>query len=519
MMVTDASQKDAVECLVGYAAFRHVFNECLAPAGRRPPPTRLVLFRRLSTFQQYCGNTNMENLQRCSLTFEVDRHAVVAFSLAGDRRDAMRTIFLFDTVWSLQRVGYSLPLWVIQGAGEVLSTLRLKKGECILGEEPDGYWHLLDYEQWFSWPQFSDIDTASPEYYAFERHGVYYAQAWALMHMTLLGGPTGIRDRFEALAAQVRETPRADETVAAVLHLDAKRMEQEINRHLRKDLQVKIPFDEKTVRAGLKVSPVSECEVRLQLANLLLTAGKNDEANLELQRARALAPEAPMVKEALARRELLQGKRDLASELYREAIAVGSVNPAAYLASAEQRLADVSLGGRDLLGEGGIPAEKAKAEIRRAIELDPGNGEAYRLLGRAFLVARHVTTAEIDELAPGVAAAKQGAWVRYYRALLYWRLGQVDACQADFQRIIDDPQAQDDARNMARQQSERMRIEAVRLEVKRLVEERKFSAALELVDASAHASRPADEQYQTLRAWIEEQAAQAGLKDHSAAGQ
>jgi tetratricopeptide (TPR) repeat protein len=520
VMMTQASQKDAVEFLVGYSAFRHVFNEWLAPPGHRPPPAQIILFRDQSTFAKYCGESSEQNIRKIAVTLDVDSAALMALSLDGDRREALRTTYLFDTIWSLKRIGCFLPLWAAQGTGEVLSTLRVKKGWCLLGEEPDNYSLILRRENWLSWPEFSGITTGASAYRKGERHALFFAQAWAAMHFVLLDKPTGASGRLAALAARGSETSQADAALAGVLQRDHNAIAKEIDRHLGRYQTTKISFDEPAVRAKLRVSPAAEFETAVWLADLLRGTGNAPEADRELQRAQSLAPEAPLVKEARARKELSENNRDEAVALYREAIAAASDNPRAYLMSATARLDAVRSGVLDCEGEGGLPAETAQTEIRRALALDPGSGEAYALLGRAFYVAKQVNGSEVDELTPGMAAPGQGLYVQFYRALLLHRVGRKDDCLADLKSIIEAPQATADLRDGARTEIENLRYNDACVTVNKLLEKADFSGAIRALDEAMQTptARMPTRQYHALRKQIAERAALARLNEFRAQG-
>ena len=164
VVLSDAAQKDAVEFAVNYSAFRRAFNEWFVPAGRRLPPTHLVLFRRRATLLKYCSGPQGWDVEKTVFTSGVDGSALLALSLAGDRQRPLETVFEYDTAWSLARIGYFLPLWMGQGAGEVMSTLRIEKGGSILGRDPGDIVSSLGNEDWFPWDRFSRIQTVSPEY-------------------------------------------------------------------------------------------------------------------------------------------------------------------------------------------------------------------------------------------------------------------------------------------------------------------------------------------------------------------
>jgi len=473
-----------VEFAVTYSAFRRTFVELLAPAGRRPPPTQLVLFDRVSKFHRFCPEGPDDSVTLMARTIEVDGKLVVALPLDGDREEALQAAFEFETIVDLRQIGFSLPLWAEQGTGEVLSTLRVKRNQCILGEGLEGFSHQLERDKWFSWEKFSAIHAGSPEYQGEKKEGLYHAQAWAVMHWVLSQNATAARERFAALAVLIHSGGDAGAVLASLTHKEGAQIEGEIIRHLRHDPRIDIPFDEANIRAGLKTGPADEVEVRVRFADLLAAAGKSEEASNELARAQALAPDAAVVKEALARAAAMRGDEDSVLRLYREAIAAGSRNPHPYLVSAEARLNQVGTGGFDVMGEGGVPADEALAEIRKAIELDKENGEAYRDLGRAFYAVARISPSAVAELSRGMEARKQGGWVQYYRALLLQRLGNKAEAAAELGNLADSSEAEAEVRRATKNQIESLRFEEVLSSAQGLVTEGNFRKAYELINES-----------------------------------
>jgi 2-oxo-4-hydroxy-4-carboxy--5-ureidoimidazoline (OHCU) decarboxylase len=249
------------------------------------------------------------------------------------------------------------------------------------------------------------------------------------------------------------------------------------------------------------------------LADLLAASGKALEAEVRLDRARVLAPHATYVDEGLARNDIRNGRSDLAVEDYRAALAAGSTNPRAYIVSAQARLDDSQSGGLDYAGEGGFGIATAIQEIRRALVLDPGNTDAYVLLGRAFYVAPTVTEKDIAELKPGLNAGSDGPKVRFYRALLYHRLNQLDRSVAELGAVATDSRAEPSLQAAAISQARREIFDRDRKKVEQAVRAGNFEAAEALLRAAlAHPDLATDvDAYRRLKASVDEAQQMSGL--------
>jgi hypothetical protein len=444
---SDASRRELEEFAVTYAAFRQVSREALLKPGQTPPPSTILLFRREKTFKSHAPESKDRDFVMAAFSTEVDGTTLTTLSLTGDREQAMSMLFEFETTWMLGRLGYILPTWIGQGAGKVLSTLRVSKSRAILGEQVSGFDHAATHP----WARFFEINEASPEYRGkgSEEMGVYHAQAWSIMHWVLLGGPDA-RDRFQRVSAELRigyTTP----DIAQVLDTPVASLDREISRHFRGRIRTReFPFDQIALRTGWSVSEAPSVEVDVQRAELLLAAEKTPEARALIRNLQATSDDSPLVQETLARVAMRENDREAAAKHFRKAIELGSKNPMTRLRSASARIDESSMHGADYPGNAGNNAAEAIVEIQDVLASDPTNLDAYRLLGRALFVAPKIKAQDLEKLSPGIAPGPAGSRVRYYRALLHLRLGQPEKADEDFRIIADAPSVPNNERQRAR---------------------------------------------------------------------
>jgi tetratricopeptide (TPR) repeat protein len=506
---SDAPARDVTEFAVRYSAFQHAFRELFDSPGHNAPPSRLVLFRRESVFAAHVPPPRTAKTHLVNYSVEVDGSSLLALALSGDYDNAIARTFEFETVWALRRMGYNVPMWLSQGAGEVLATIEVKKNRVLLGREAtDHADQFLVKRDLLPWPRFFAVGESSPEYAGQDATGAFHSQAWALMHWILFKDEHS-RERFLDLVNRLKTTP-ALSAVEAVMGVSADQFRSEIEKHLRNFKQARtLPFDEASIKASLKISPANEGDALVQTSNLLAAAGRMDESNRELDRAAQLAANHAEVKEALARRAVRENRLTDAAQLYREAIAAGSRNYSAYLNSAAARLDSAMKGSVDQPGSGSADIDEAVTEIRRAIALSHGNTEAYRLLGRAFWVKAQISPENVSELSPGVASGEDGQRVRYYRALLNSRLGRPDEAVQDLQQILADSDVAEPERRRARERLDDENFRITTSAVKSLVGQKNFAEAQHTLSvAEQQATSPATiARYRNLHAWLDEEAA------------
>lgn len=443
---SDASEKDLVEVVVHYAAYRQALRELFLPPGRSLPPVTLMVFLRQKSLIDITGSRPNGDNQVGHFTVDLHGERLEAFALEGNRAEAIARTIEFDTVWGLRRMGYHFPVWLTQGTGEVLATLRIQKERCLLGLADDQHDRQF-HGKLISWPHFFEISEKSAEYRRSMRSGEFHGQAWALMHWIIFAD-AGARDRFNELSERLRSSSGVA-AVQAAMATPAEDFQRVIRSHLDNFKSRELVFDATGLRADLKPAPANEAEVFVRKAELFAAAGKPEKCNEAMARAEQLGADLACVKEAWARRAILIGESQLAAQLYRQAIAAGSTNPSAFLASAKARLDESSIGNTDTAGSGGRNAALALEEIRAALRLFRGNPDAYRLLGRAFFILPKVTDADIAELSAGVGSGEDGEAVRFYRALLYSRLGKKGEYRADLEQILADPDSDQDTAGAA----------------------------------------------------------------------
>lgn len=505
VIYSDAKEKDLVASALNYAAFRRVLDDFFVPAGGSLPTSRLLLFRNQKDFHAHSGETKRD-WTVVNYNAEVDGTPLSSFALTGRPDEGFRQTFEFETIWALKRLGYHVPIWMSQGTGGVVAAIKIRPNSITVGDIERPAVDAL------AWPRFFEVGRTSNVYQNPEKLGGFLEQARGLMHWILLQDES-TQQRFHDLALRLR-TVSGIEAVEQITGHPAKDFEKRIHEHLYRTPRRELLYSAPTVIAGFRIGPAPEAETLTIKADLLVANGRAYEADVNLDRALELGPELAVVKEAFARRRLREGLVSDAITLYREAIAAGSKNGAAYVRSADARLNEARTRGRDVAGEGGPAAAIAINELRQAIRLNPGDADAYRLLGRAFFVSPDLTPTHIAELSQGVFLGEEGQLVRIYRAALYNRLDQLEEAQNDLRLVIADPDVSPRNRQIAQERLASYRFERDVKGVQAHVKAHDYAAAREILGAAlAHAeSEPLQSNYENLGKWIDELEAWARIE-------
>lgn len=517
---SEASVEDATQFLVNYLGYRHTFTTLFGRADRPLGPVHVLLFRKQKSLGKISGDVEGASKVAVALTSMADGDVILGLSLDSDRQNALRIIYEFDTICGLKRSGYFLPLWMEQGTGAVLSTLAMEKDACVVGASFSAMAGTLGNDKWLPWEKVSAARPNSTTYNTPATFQLFAAQSWGLMRLVLQSDPGRARERFLGLVEEVRRTPQADLAAAKVLQLEPAAVREAIFRQVRRTDVISVPFDRGQARTRIKADAAPGVEVAVAIASLTLTHGSRAAADIELQRAIALAPESPMVLEAMARRETKNNDKNRAAEYYRAAIAAGTTNPRAYILSAQRRLDDAMGGGNDQPGQGGLAVVDALAEIRQALKLNPGDGEAYYLLGRALYVSESVSADDLAGLAPGLDSPDYGFLVRLYHALIELRLDQYAVALGQLRDLLRDTTVAPEKRQAALHDFAAQNFGLVRVRVESLVRARDFAAARMLLDERLNPTEweVIAQPVQALHEWVKVSAALAELEELEATG-
>lgn len=517
VLYSDAPERAAMDCAVRYAVFRSAFRQLFVPPGHTMPSSTVIAFRNSDEFERSTPRQPRRNdgMHTVNWHTELDGVACSSFSVGDDRDQALRLTFEFETIWAMPHLGYYVPLWMAQGAGEILSNLEVRKDRCLIGASD----HPRVGEA-IPWPTFFGISSSSKTYQDTDTLPDYLNQAWALMHWVLFND-SDIGPRFSDLAHRLR-TNLPTEAVSQSMATTPEHFNEAIRGHFRHGrYPIALPIDEAAIRASFRLGPVDPAEITARTAELLLGTDRAAEAEVQIEQVHAFSPDVPAVKEAWARRLRRDGRNEDAAELYRELIDGGSKNVAALLFSASMRLDDMQTGGRDGAGQGGEPATLALAEVRRALALDPGSLEAARLLGRTLYVLPKITDENLVELGAQIPPGADGLAVRFYHGMLAQRLGHFDAASADFHAIETEPTALPAMRRQAAAQRVWLLQARDRQMIAPLLDAHDFAAArkitttglAELGDGNGDNDDDRLAPYRQLVTWIDEAEAWQKLRD------
>ena len=310
----------------------------------------------------------------------------LVLSVEKKRHGGPRSVALHEYVHLLVKNSFrDAPLWFNEGLAEYYSTLRTSDGgrRVALGRALPAHLLTLRRNDLLPLRTLFAVGRDSEHYNERGARGVFYAQSWALVHF-LLTADGGARrpqlSRYLELLAAGAADPEA--AFREAFRSDYAALENELRTYVRL-----ARYEEREVRfeqelggeAEAGVAPLSAAEARAQMGDLLLHAGRLEEAEEHFRRALALDPGLARAHASLGVLRLRQDKIAEAKEHLARAVAA---DPRSHLARYQHAYA-LSREGADVhrwvTDYDPAAAELMRAELRRAVELAPHFVDAYRL--------------------------------------------------------------------------------------------------------------------------------------------
>jgi tetratricopeptide (TPR) repeat protein len=318
----------------------------------------------------------------------------IALTLDPRRARHADELAFHEYVHLLVRNGFgSVPLWFNEGLAEYYSTFDVEGGGrgVTLGRPVKYRVRTLKERELLPLETLFGVDDDSPYYKEPEKRAIFYAQSWALVHY-LLSGPR--RAQLSAFLELQGRGAKLEDAFRQAFQTDFAGLLGELRDYVRlgKYRPQEIAFDRRLdADPRALAGSLTEAEEEFYLGDLLLHTNRVEEAASRLERAAALDPRLAVARAALAVLRARQNDFEGAAKLL-DGDYGGGGGPARdrylvhyYRAYALSRQGSAS----DTFVEtfyGDATAARMRAELEKAIALNPGFAEAYRLLAFVNLV-------------------------------------------------------------------------------------------------------------------------------------
>jgi hypothetical protein len=206
---------------------------------------------------------------------------------------ALRPVFHEYSHLIVNNVAPDLPVWVNEGLAEYYSTFEPGNDgrSFALGGAIAGHRDELSRQSWLPLKDLLATTRTSPHYNEGSRRGVFYAEAWLLVHMLMVGQP----DRRPAFGAYLRElTAGTPPDAAWTHHFDSDEVFKALRQYAAQGSMTSATFRlrDEIVRAPAAAVPLPPQDLETTLGEVLAAQDKKALAAERFDRALVLQPGA-----------------------------------------------------------------------------------------------------------------------------------------------------------------------------------------------------------------------------------
>lgn len=419
---TDARESEAREALREFEAIREAFK-AIFPGIRVDPPKPLVVFI-------HQDEASMKQLLPGEFEGPKPKRSAGYYLSRGDRSYALLRLDARSRDGQPYHVLYhefthgilnhnfpAIPLWLNEGFAEFYGGTRIQPGGVHLGRISESSLDTLRRSKLLPLEALLKVGPQSPEYREGDRTGVFYAEAWALVHYLVMDEGARKADLLKRYLTALEQDP--DPLAAARLGWgDLGALQSALFAYIRQSrfLHLKLPMTVRLAERDFTARMLPASEALVVRAEFLRDKGSPEASRDLLRQAVALDPKFPPARVATAVDQYQSGDRESARASLEVAEHLGSQDYRTPLLLAQLALEqDASSPGtrqeirtrleaarrlgpgvpevhlvlcRFLASEASRdPAarEEALAAGRKALELDPENPNAWATFGYACM--------------------------------------------------------------------------------------------------------------------------------------
>ncbi|HEX3086237.1 MAG TPA: tetratricopeptide repeat protein [Pyrinomonadaceae bacterium] len=426
-LIGNASEKDIRQVATRLEQFRDVFTRLLSRAKfDSAVPTTVIVFKSMSSYKPFNPKGYAGYFQKGT--------DVNYITLAADERESAFAVIYHEYVHiMLDNTTGNLPAWFNEGLAEYYSTFLIEDDIKVhVGELIPDHLQTLRGAKLYPLRALFAINHDSPEFDEGKKRGMFYAESWALVHYLMLGSNGQRVDQLGKYLDLIAANTSIEEAFKLAFQTEMESLEKELRRYVESEtfhvqfatFRKKLEFDKE-----FKSSPVSEAEAEGYLGDLLVHTHNLAAAEARLQHAVALDAQVSMAQASLGMLRIRQGRFSEAKTMLGQAVADRSSNYLTHYYYA-YALCQEGVGG---LGDvTSYPPETVKivrAELKRAIELNPDYTESHYLLAFVNMVAG-------DQLDDAAESLRTAIKLSPGRQDLVMQLGQLYFRQDKFDQAI-----------------------------------------------------------------------------------
>lgn len=462
-VLTGDSPENTKQLLCEIVEVRRQLQSLVGDIRLPEPRMQVVIFKTMREYRDFAPSTLGIGLAtdfEAAGSFTADENGLTLTVVRSGDYEPMRQIVLTGYArYLLQYTVPDAPLWIRVGLPEYFSTIRCRQNRIILGKPARNHADNLRGVKLLPLARLMSDAEMNAQVDNLRHDTALYHESWALWHQWLTDGRPDRREQVGRLLAAVRRGAPGDAgTLGECFRQPLAEIEgAHRNRKFFGSFpEIEANADAASLVAGLRFAPADELDRKVAMATVFGRTRKSlGTLGYDLLQLALAHPESPRPLEGLAVLALGTNDTEGSARYWVQAHEVGTNNSYAYLLAVRTKMQGRPF---DLSLRGNLPeamAEQARTELRRCLELNPGEVDAqyYRAWVEAF--AHSPQRAMVEEVARSNACyLRPGIFLTM--AIARWRLGDRVAARellAEYQTLRS---VRDSAKPLARQLEEAM---------------------------------------------------------------
>jgi len=429
-LIGNASDKDIRRVATKLEQFREVFRQIFTKVNFNSPiPTNVVVFKNDKSFRDFkpVSEDGKRTDWVAGYFLGGEDANYIVLSAEGEKADTYRTIF-HEYVHFLvsSDIGRSnIPPWFNEGLAEYYEQFQIEDDQkATLGGLNQNHLFLLQQNKLIPFETFFSIDNYSLQRQGHDGAGLFYAQAWALMHYLIQGNNGARSQQLNKFTVLVLNGKTPKEAFAEAFQIDYATMERELKKYVEQKnfrttfttFKNKLTFD-----GEMQSAPVAESEAKAVLGDLLYHLDRLTQAAALLEEALRLDADSSLANVSLGLVKMKQDNFADAKKYLEKAIKLDEKNYLAHYQYAYVLSREGMTEHGFVSGYNGEQTAKMRESLNKAIALNPNFAESYNLYAFVNYVRNEAIDEAITYLAKAIKLAPGNQWYLMRVAELYSR--------------------------------------------------------------------------------------------------
>ena len=268
LLVGNAGEKDIRRVGAKLEQFREVFSKLFPKANiNAPVPTRVIVFKNRNAYLPFMP-VYQGKVSEVAGYFQAGQDVnYITLTAELNSQNPFGTIFHEYVHALLNDNTYRPPVWFNEGMAEFYSSFDVTDGDrkVTLGKPLAAHVFLLRENKFVPLARLFAVDHGDPEYNERDKKGVFYAEAWALVHYLMLGNNGQRQPQFSKYLSLLADGSAIGEAFQTAFQTDFATLEKELRTYISRS---SYPIQEYSLNAKL------DFDATMQSAPAMKKAGK-----------------------------------------------------------------------------------------------------------------------------------------------------------------------------------------------------------------------------------------------------